>query len=107
MHGTRQDIGISSNPSGAIVMVDGSQFGKTPVIANLQRGKSHVITIHKDGYEDASLTTSADVSGWVWGNILFGGLIGLAVDAIGGGLYTLNPATVNANLQKSELPKTE
>jgi hypothetical protein len=30
-------------------------------------------------------------SGWVWGNIAFGGLIGLGVDFISGGAYQLYP----------------
>jgi hypothetical protein len=38
------------------------------------------------------------VSGWVWGNIVFGGLIGLAVDAIDGGLYNLTPNQVSGQL---------
>ena len=37
-------------------------------------------------------------SGWVWGNLVFGGLPGLAVDAITGGLYKLEPTQVNASL---------
>ncbi len=40
------------------------------------------------------------MSGWVWGNIFFGGLIGLAVDAITGGLYNLSPEQINAELRK-------
>jgi hypothetical protein len=36
----------------------------------------------------------------VWGNIVFGGLIGLGVDAITGGLYDLSPEQVNAELRK-------
>jgi hypothetical protein len=34
----------------------------------------------------------------VWGNIAFGGLIGLAVDAISGGMYSLTPEQVSAVL---------
>ena len=40
------------------------------------------------------------MSGWVWGNLLFGGVIGLAVDAITGGLYKLSPAQLSAELAK-------
>jgi hypothetical protein len=29
-------------------------------------------------------TVTRSVSGWVWGNVVFGGLVGLAVDAISG-----------------------
>lgn len=42
-----------------------------------------------------------NVSGWVWGNIVFGGIIGLAVDAISGGLYRLSPEQVMAELRSA------
>lgn len=40
-------------------------------------------------------------SGWVWGNILFGGLIGLVVDASTGGMYKLTPEQITAELEES------
>jgi hypothetical protein len=46
------------------------------------------------------MATTRKVSGWVWGNIVFGGLIGLAVDAITGGLYNVNPDQVSGTLVK-------
>ena len=46
-------------------------------------------------------TLTKSVSGWVWGNILAGGLIGLAVDAITGGLYNLSPEQVQATMTKA------
>ncbi len=38
----------------------------------------------------------------MWGNIVFGGLIGLAVDAISGGLYKLEPPQVEGQLARRE-----
>jgi hypothetical protein len=35
----------------------------------------------------------------VWGNIAIGGLIGLAVDAVSGGIYKLTPEQVSGSLQ--------
>ena len=34
----------------------------------------------------------------MWGNLVFGALPGLAIDAISGGLYKLKPETVTATL---------
>ena len=39
------------------------------------------------------------MSGWVWGNILFGGIIGLIVDASTGAMYKLTPEQVEASLK--------
>lgn len=101
MHGTTQKVGISSAPTGAKVTVNNLAYGSTPVFADLKRGEEHIVTIEMDGYEKSQLTLTKGVSGWVWGNILFGGLIGLAVDAISGGLYNLSPEQLNAQLRKN------
>jgi len=102
MHGTSQDIGISSTPSGASVTIDGKSYGKTPVVADLRRKDNHIIKIEMPGYKPFEATVVRRTSGWVWGNILFGGLIGLAVDAISGGLYKLTPDNVAATLEKED-----
>ncbi len=98
MHGTRQDVGISSNPSGAQVSVDGQPLGTTPVVAHLRRKENHIVHLELAGYKPYDTTVTRSVSGWVWGNIVIGGLIGLAVDAISGGLYKLTPEQVSASL---------
>ena len=100
MHGTTQTVGISSSPSGAAVSVDNKQMGKIPLFADLKRGEEHIVTIEMPGYEKSQLTLTKSVSGWVWGNIVFGGIIGLAVDAIDGGLYNLSPEQLNTTMSK-------
>ena len=100
MHGTSQDIGIGSSPSGAKVTINGQEKGKTPMIVDLRRKDNHQVRIELDGYMPYDTTIVRKVSGWVVGNILFGGLIGLAVDAISGGLYNLTPEQVQATLAK-------
>jgi len=102
IHGTKQEIGVNSNPSGAKVFVNGASMGTTPATLNLDRSGSHKIRIELDGYQPYEMTLTKSVSGWVWGNILFGGLIGLAVDAIDGALYDLNPEQVSGQLMKGE-----
>jgi len=106
MHGTSQKIGISSLPTGAKVSVDNMPLGDTPLFADLKRGDDHIVTIDMEGYQKVQLTITKSVSGWVWGNIVFGGLIGLAVDAITGGLYNLSPEQLHAELKKQNIGAT-
>lgn len=101
MHGTTQQIGVSSAPTGARVVVDGNQRGITPIVLDLERKRIHSISVQADGYQPFEMALTRSTSGWVWGNIVFGGLIGLAVDAATGGLYKLSPETVSAELQRS------
>ena len=98
MHGSSQEMSVASTPTGATVIVDGVNAGKTPFVANLKRKDKHVIRIELDGYEPFEMPIARETSGWVWGNLVFGGLPGLAVDAITGGLYKLKPEEVNAPL---------
>jgi len=100
MHGTTQQVGIGSSPSGANVAINNQSFGKTPTIADLKRGENHIVKIQMAGYAPYETTITKSVSGWVWGNIVFGGLIGLAVDGISGGIYKLTPEQIQANLNK-------
>lgn len=107
MHGTTQQIAVSSSPTGAQVSVNGMQHGITPVIADLKRKDGHIIKVTLDGYQPFEMGLTRSTSGWVWGNIVFGGIIGLAVDAMTGGLYKLAPEQVSAQLQRADLQTAE
>ncbi len=96
IHGTRQDVGISSAPTGAMVKIDNVLSGNTPVVAKLTRKDNHFVRVELSGYQPFDMTLTRSVSGWVWGNIVFGGLIGLAVDAIDGAFYNPSPEQVSA-----------
>lgn len=98
MHGTTQDVGISSSPTSARVTVDKIAYGQSPVVAKLSRKDNHVVRLELDGYAPAEMTLTRGTSGWVWGNLAFGGLIGLAVDAMSGGLYKLTPEQLQGTL---------
>ena len=98
MHGTKQQVSISSTPTGARVTIDSAEAGQTPIVVELRRKDRHAIQVDLEGYQPYVIVTTRGTSGWVWGNIIFGGLIGLAVDAITGGLYVIRPDVIEATL---------
>ncbi|HEX8693248.1 MAG TPA: PEGA domain-containing protein [Longimicrobium sp.] len=98
MQGGSQYVGVSSSPTGAAVFVDDQPAGVTPTTLNLTRRDHHVVRLELPGYQPYEIQLVRGVSGWVWGNLVFGGLPGLAVDALTGGIYKLTPNTVNATL---------
>lgn len=100
MHGTRQTIGISSYPTNAEVWVDNNYAGKSPTFVHLTRKDNHFIRLELEGYETYEAVLTHQVSGWVFGNIVFGGLPGLAIDAISGGLYQLTPDQLQIEMCK-------
>lgn len=101
IHGSAQDVGLSSTPSGAKVTIDGHEIGSTPVFAKLSRKDNHTVHFALDGYQPMDLTLTRGVSGWVCGNLVFGMLPGLVIDAISGGIYKLSPDQLSATLGKS------
>lgn len=101
MQGTSQELSIGSSPTGARVLIDGAEAGKTPFVASLKRKDKHVVRLEMEGYKPYELALSRSTSGWVWGNLVFGGLPGLAIDAITGGLYKLKPEQVQATLDNA------
>ena len=103
IHGSDQEVGISSSPTGASVLIDNVSYGVTPTVAKLSRKDKHSVKITMDGYQPFEAAISRGTSGWVWGNIIFGGLIGLVVDASTGSMYKLTPEQVSATLTKGDM----
>lgn len=61
-------------------------------------GQTYTLHFKKDGYADKTVTLDSSLSGWYWGNILVGGLIGmLIVDPLTGAMYKL-PEQASADL---------
>lgn len=60
----------------------GTWFAKTPGSVVVQKsGQDLVIRCEKDGVPAGSTTVASSANAGAWGNILFGGIIGYAVDA--------------------------
>ena len=97
-----QDVGISSNPSGAKVLIDGRDMGTTPMTVSLARKNTHSVKVELDGFMPYEIHLTKSTSGWVFGNIIFGGIIGLIIDMSNGALYELTPEDIQANLIKSD-----
>jgi len=100
VHGTQTKVLLSSEPAGATAIV-GNRKVITPATVTLKNSESYQAIFKKDGYEDAYYNIDREMSGWVWGNVLLGGIIGLIIDNTSGGAYKLVPTEVNVML----LPK--
>jgi len=100
--GTTQPLTIKSTPEGAAVSVTNRvgekiHSGLAPLTVVLNRGagyfKPEIYTIkfEKDGFENKEVVITAQVNGWYFGNIIFGGLIlgMLIVDPNTGAMYSL------------------
>lgn len=105
-------VAITSSPSGASYQIANEngavvRSGITPDHIMLKSGagyfdgETYKVSYQKDGYTGNSTVLNSGIDGWYWGNILFGGLIGmLVVDPITGAMYTL-PENANASLDSA------
>ncbi|MEA1985896.1 MAG: PEGA domain-containing protein [Candidatus Marinimicrobia bacterium] len=99
--GGKQNISINSNPSAAVA-VDGISY-TTPVVVELKRGQTHVLTFTKEGYNPVTINLNKSFNPWFVGNIVFGGIPGIIVDFITGAVYKIEPAVVNATLTPAQI----
>ncbi|MFV1884341.1 MAG: PEGA domain-containing protein [Balneola sp.] len=102
--GTNAEIRVSSEPEGAEIYINNILKGETPTTLTLSRKTDHVLEFRKEGYESMFIEVNRkfDVGTSVFGNAIFGGLIGLIIDTSNGSAYSLKPADIEANLIKLE-----
>ncbi|MBB6340228.1 hypothetical protein HNP49_000378 [Pseudomonas fluvialis] len=98
-------VAVNSSPAGASFEVRNNSgkvvhTGTTPQTVTLDSGDGYfsgaqyTIAFSKEGHAPQEVTVDSSLSGWYWGNILFGGLIGmLIVDPITGAMYKLPEGT--------------
>ncbi len=79
--------------------------GRLPISLSLKKkagffsGEEYRIFVRRPGYVSQHQNLDTSLSGWYWGNILFGGLIGmLIVDPATGAMWTFDSDSVFINL---------
>ena len=102
--GKKDVLEIQTNPAGAQVQTsNGMSCGSTPCALKMDRRSDLVVNITKKGCKPVAInvthkTANAGAAG-VAGNVLVGGIIGLAVDGATGASQDLVPNPVIANLE--------
>ena len=95
-----QEIAIRSEPAGAEVWVDGLRRGVTPMMLELDRqSDDRKLSLQKSGYEAYETVLESGFNGVVLGNILLGGIIGLAVDGMTGAVWRYDVDSIDAELK--------
>jgi hypothetical protein len=93
---------ISSNVTGADVVIDGVVVGQTPftgdVISN--SGENGKLELKKPGYKTHTQVLLSRTSNYFWANIIFGGPFGSSTDSSTGAMYEYAPNQFMIELQK-------
>jgi hypothetical protein len=111
----RKSVKIDSNPSGAKLTIYDKEgvvveTVTTPSKIKLERGSGYFtgekykLVFETPGYYSGEACIHSTIDGWYFGNIIFGGLIGiLIVDPLTGDMYTLSPRELTYNLISTNL----
>ena len=101
--GSSQKYNIETTPSEAEVKLSTGQTCTSPCNLKLKRKHGFTVTAKKSGYEEATAVVDSRVRGGgvagAAGNIIAGGLIGVAVDASSGAMNDLTPNPLRIELK--------
>jgi hypothetical protein len=114
VHGGPRPVSVASTPPGATVSIydrDNTlvETNTTPFVAQLPtkysyfKGQSYRLVFEMPAHERTEVKLEPSLSGWYFGNIVFGGLIGmLVVDPITGSMYNLSPQKIERTLSPNQ-----
>lgn len=120
VHSGKRDVSVRSEPLYAKVDVYrlDSKKGNAPVLVSSEttpcllslkpgagffKGQAYRLTFTYPGHAPASVELQPKVSGWYFGNIVFGGLIGLLiVDPATGAMWNLSPEEIAPSLTPAQ-----
>lgn len=117
VNGGNREISIATQPPGATASVRKSggnimdivAVEKTPCTISLDpkksyfSGQSYTLRLELPGYKITEVELTPKMSGWYWGNLVFGGLIGmLAVDPATGAMWNIAPDKIDRTLASGQ-----
>lgn len=101
--GQSEEVTILSKPKGAMVEINGTRVGRTPITVELDRTENHEITIDKSGYEPRTTTVRPSLRKSSYG---FGGQVVVELDPTGTGddLTAAERAEFNRSRESARAP---
>lgn len=114
VHSGPRDVPVASTPPGAKVSVYDRDnklvmTNSTPFTAHLDskygyfKSQQYRLVFDMPGYYRSEVNLKSSVSGWYFGNLLFGGIIGmLIVDPLTGAMYNLAPEKIEQSMTRAE-----
>ena len=105
--GNSQSITINTDPTGATCTLSrkGTSIAivnPTPGTVTVDKSRNDITVLcKKDGYQDGAGVFDSKFQAMTFGNIIFGGIIGLAIDA-GSGAINKYPSMLSINLVPTE-----
>ncbi|MFT3781454.1 MAG: hypothetical protein QM790_05500 [Nibricoccus sp.] len=115
VHGGPRTLEIKSDPSGATITItklgtaEVVHSATTPCTVSLDqkrgyfKGQSFTVKFELAGYKSTEVVVRHELSGWYFGNLLLGGLIGMiGVDPATGAMWNLTPDKIEQKLSAEQ-----
>ena len=104
--GSTQAVSIRSDPAGATFVVRSSSglqmsSGTSPQQITLARKNEYEIEFSSPGYQTQRLSLLKGLNGWVWLNLVGGGVIGGVIDVVSGAAWRLEPSIVDMKMVRA------
>jgi hypothetical protein len=96
--GSNDSVNILSDPPGARFTTNSGHQGTTPATISIPDKLDLEVAYALDGYGERTVVLRSRMSGWIFGNILIGGLVGLVVD-LATGDYRTHDSSVTGTLE--------
>ncbi len=111
LNGTRATVRVESRPPGATVNIYDRRgtlvtSDQTPCRLRLKRATgifsaaAYRVRVETPGYVPMEFEVTPAMSGWFWGNIILGGVVGMAVDPLSGGMWKMSPRSKSTQLTR-------
>lgn len=111
VEGSDQSVTVMTDPSGASCRLESKNgivgvVNPTPGSVVLSKSKENVsVLCEKEGYQPSAGTLASSFEGMTFGNVIFGGIIGVGIDAASGAMNKY-PASVTVQLAPLSFPST-
>lgn len=111
VEGTDQTVTVITDPSGATCQLKRggtivAVANPTPTSVVLEKSKDNIsVECSKENYQASASTLESGFQGMTFGNILFGGIIGVGIDAASGAMHEY-PASVTVILPPEKFAST-
>lgn len=97
-------LAVETKPDNIKVRLEGTTNGEkfsaiSPFRLQLNRNSDYKLTIETPNYKSEEVIIRRSITGWFWGNILIGGLLGMGIDYLTGNWMDHNEHLLKINLE--------
>jgi len=96
-------VPVDSDPAGATVYYQGAAVGVTPCVVPVKR-RSQQLELELAGHHRQPVALRTSMNGWLFGNILLGGVVGILIDLASGGSWVVQDHPIKVPLVPDSMP---